>query len=417
MTAKEIELKELQDSLKEFKADANPDASIIEMMEEELKTLEIEVRAEKNKSNKEEKAKKEKADKKKVKAVKGNPYNIDSSKDKQKFGKDYQLVKKSDKLYLLVPNNKEYSEYEFELKDDKWTVTCITKDVKTFKTIQGAVNYVGKTLYKQSLKKHIDKAKESNKKSKKWHEEHPDGLDSKEKLDKVADTVDKNTDIKKSLKGVDAVVKAISKIPKDVSKKEVAEIVKEAKKIIVAMQGLIKSLGVKKFDGGGEVDNIFYVIYDNTANTGKPYISDDGSNTGDETSARQFTTEKEAQEVIDNSEWGEWASVMSFGDYDEEYAKGGKINTPLPNCNLYLKGVGHDMNGNRIIRLMFPDEKGFSIQTGTGGTQKTDSILRGYKTSDLNGLSETDLKTIKTELCDYIKEFGSKAQKEKLKIY
>ena len=51
-----------------------------------------------------------------------------------------------------------------------------------------------------------------------------------------------------------------------------------------------------------------YVIFDKTANTGKPYIADDFSNTGDITSAWIFNSESEAQKIIDDSGFG-WAYV------------------------------------------------------------------------------------------------------------
>lgn len=51
-----------------------------------------------------------------------------------------------------------------------------------------------------------------------------------------------------------------------------------------------------------------YIICDKTANTGKIYLSEDLSNTGDSDSAWQFNTKEEAQTVIDNSNW-DWAYV------------------------------------------------------------------------------------------------------------
>lgn len=54
-----------------------------------------------------------------------------------------------------------------------------------------------------------------------------------------------------------------------------------------------------------------FIICDNTQNTGKPYIAEDLSNTGDYNSAWIFNTEEEAQEVISNSNW-DWAYVEQF---------------------------------------------------------------------------------------------------------
>jgi hypothetical protein len=52
-----------------------------------------------------------------------------------------------------------------------------------------------------------------------------------------------------------------------------------------------------------------FVICDKTENSGKPYISDDLSNTGDYNSAWQFDTKEAAEKVIFNSDWTEWAYV------------------------------------------------------------------------------------------------------------
>lgn len=53
---------------------------------------------------------------------------------------------------------------------------------------------------------------------------------------------------------------------------------------------------------------MIFVIIDTTENTGKPYISEDLSNTGTIEGAWQFDSEKSAQEVIDASNW-KWASI------------------------------------------------------------------------------------------------------------
>ena len=52
-----------------------------------------------------------------------------------------------------------------------------------------------------------------------------------------------------------------------------------------------------------------YVICDSTENSGKPYIAEDSSNTGDLSSAWIFKTEEDAQKVIDNANW-DWAYIM-----------------------------------------------------------------------------------------------------------
>ena len=51
-----------------------------------------------------------------------------------------------------------------------------------------------------------------------------------------------------------------------------------------------------------------FVICDKTENSGKPYIAEDLSNTGDYTSAWQFDTMEAAKKVIKDSDW-DWAYV------------------------------------------------------------------------------------------------------------
>jgi hypothetical protein len=57
-----------------------------------------------------------------------------------------------------------------------------------------------------------------------------------------------------------------------------------------------------------------YVINDNTSNTGKPYIDETGKNTQLVENAKWYETEEEAQRVIDNNNWGEWAFVSEEED-------------------------------------------------------------------------------------------------------
>jgi hypothetical protein len=54
------------------------------------------------------------------------------------------------------------------------------------------------------------------------------------------------------------------------------------------------------------VEQVRYVICDKTANTGKPYIAEDLTNTGDYDSAWIFNSKEEADKVIEASNW-DWA--------------------------------------------------------------------------------------------------------------
>jgi len=85
------------------------------------------------------------------------------------------------------------------------------------------------------------------------------------------------------------------------------------------------------------------------------------------------------------------------------------------NCNLYLKGKGRDINGNSIIKLGWASGRGFSIQTNQRGLMETQKILR-----DVNRISQIkvgDLAKIEKQVCNYIKNYGSKLQKKKLRTY
>lgn len=89
----------------------------------------------------------------------------------------------------------------------------------------------------------------------------------------------------------------------------------------------------------------------------------------------------------------------------------------LPKTNLYLEGSGYDINGNRVIKLSFPNSRGFSIQMGSG-LPKSYSILRGLKThKDMLTVDKKDLIVISKEVSGYIKKYGSDTQKKKLKIF
>jgi hypothetical protein len=90
----------------------------------------------------------------------------------------------------------------------------------------------------------------------------------------------------------------------------------------------------------------------------------------------------------------------------------------LPKSNLELIASGNDANGNKVARLKFFSAKtGFSIQTG-GNLPNTSTALRGLKTEkDMKTLSASQLGQISTEICNYIKKYGTDLQKKSLKTY
>jgi len=84
----------------------------------------------------------------------------------------------------------------------------------------------------------------------------------------------------------------------------------------------------------------------------------------------------------------------------------------LPDTNLYLKGFGRDSNWNSIIKLSYPNGKGFSIQT-VQNMPKTHSI----KAMGMDRLTSKELNIIRGESINYIQKYGSKMQKEGLRVY
>lgn len=92
-----------------------------------------------------------------------------------------------------------------------------------------------------------------------------------------------------------------------------------------------------------------------------------------------------------------------------------KDGRPFPTSNLRLVGFGNDINGNRVIRLKYPNSRGFSIQTGGNMLPETDWFSDRYWNS-LQMITYVDLAKIEKEIVDYIKKYGSVTQKKKLRI-
>jgi hypothetical protein len=90
-----------------------------------------------------------------------------------------------------------------------------------------------------------------------------------------------------------------------------------------------------------------------------------------------------------------------------EFGGGGTTDNPkepiaFETSNLYFNGKGMDVNGNKVVRVSFPNSRAFSIQTN-GNLPKTHSMSKGgYDEKEIN---------------QYVKEYGSDAQKKKLKCY
>ncbi len=107
------------------------------------------------------------------------------------------------------------------------------------------------------------------------------------------------------------------------------------------------------------------------------------------------------------------ANRVDVGGFKNAYlAKGGEIE--MENSNLYFVGRGRDVNGNKVIKISFPNQKPFSIQT-LGNLPKTHRILREYDND--KDITPEEIATIEREVIAYIEEFGSKKQKESLRKY
>jgi hypothetical protein len=86
------------------------------------------------------------------------------------------------------------------------------------------------------------------------------------------------------------------------------------------------------------------------------------------------------------------------------------------NSNLYLNGFGMDTNGNSIVKLGFPNARGFSIQTN-GVLPHTNRMSDKNWKKGLQEITYKDLALIEKECVNYIKSYGSILQKKKLKTY
>lgn len=95
-----------------------------------------------------------------------------------------------------------------------------------------------------------------------------------------------------------------------------------------------------------------------------------------------------------------------------KFAKGGMIE--MPNSNLLILGFKNDTNGNKVIRVSYPNKTAFSIQTNGNLPYSHKNFNVKTKVAELTA---DDLELIEEEVLHYIQLHGSKAQKESLKIY
>ena len=105
------------------------------------------------------------------------------------------------------------------------------------------------------------------------------------------------------------------------------------------------------------------------------------------------------------------ASDIDKIDYMMSFGKGGNM-IAFPNSNLYLTGAGLDTNGNWTVKVGFPNDRAFSIQTN-GVLRETNRLTH----NKLSEITPEQLEVIEKEVVGYVSEFGSKKQKSKLKNY
>lgn len=133
---------------------------------------------------------------------------------------------------------------------------------------------------------------------------------------------------------------------------------------------------------------------------------------------------KEAKDTLrsDLREINEWSAVLALHNsklnkkdkQTEKFAKGGSTGEYLPDTNLLLHGFGVDTNGNHVVKVGFPNDRAFAIQTN-GVLHETNRIGKGNIKA--SALTQDQLKTISKEVTEYVSQFGSTKQKGKLKLY
>lgn len=138
--------------------------------------------------------------------------------------------------------------------------------------------------------------------------------------------------------------------------------------------------------------------------------------------------EKKADKSLpDKKYWAEVNSIAQkmlgakYGEFKSKKESLMRESLEIPNTNLEIVGIGHDINGNKIIKLQTPNQRSFSIQTGGGALAKTDSFIRWIKNKKdlINQIEDKpeEFNLVAKEIVDYVQKYGSKQQKQHLKVY
>jgi hypothetical protein len=103
--------------------------------------------------------------------------------------------------------------------------------------------------------------------------------------------------------------------------------------------------------------------------------------------------------------------MANGGFMDGVYAKDGEIE--FQHSNIRIIGTDMDSNGNRVVKVSFPNQRAFSIQTN-GDLPKTHNLLQGY--DEKTNFSVKEIETMEDEIIDYVKNYGSANQKKSLRL-
>lgn len=110
-----------------------------------------------------------------------------------------------------------------------------------------------------------------------------------------------------------------------------------------------------------------------------------------------------------------WSGENKFGFLKPIKGDNMKKDRKFKGTNLHLKGFDRDRNGNSIIKLSYPNGRGFSIQTG-GNMPKTHRMKAGVDNIHKD-ITANEMRSIKSEAVKYIKNYGTSRQKSGLRVY
>jgi hypothetical protein len=87
----------------------------------------------------------------------------------------------------------------------------------------------------------------------------------------------------------------------------------------------------------------------------------------------------------------------------------------IPGTNLFIRGFGRDVNGNKLVYVSIMDGRRSSIQTG--GSEDMREVNRQYDMSIFSSDDKKAIKNIEEEVLDYVKKYGDPSIKSRLHIY